>query len=73
MPFKMPAKALIPLLILAVMGIFLLDDGITGFVTKDSCQGPSCSDSQLSLDGIYLGGILLFLAVAGHIALSKKK
>ena len=78
-------KVIFPLLILALMGLFFLGDGITGWVTSQSCCFPPncdpenvCSKEEvgfnnLNIQGIYLGGIMVLLAVAGYIIMHKRK
>ena len=83
---KSSIKIIFPLIVLALLGLFFLGDGITGWVTSQSCCFPPdcdeenlCPETQflsttqnLNFQGVYLGGILLILAIVGYIVLHHK-
>lgn len=80
-------KVIFPIVILALLGLFFLGDGITGWVvSKSCCFPPDCPEEELcseanvqfsqsqnlNTQGIFLGGILLILAIVGYIVLYRK-
>jgi len=79
-------KVIFPLLILALLGLFFLGEGITGWVVSKSCcfppdcpeedlcpsVQPNLSPDNLNIQGIYLGGIMLVLAIVGYLILHHK-
>jgi hypothetical protein len=82
----MQYKVVFPLVILALLGLFFLGDGITGLVvSQNCCYPPNCPVEKLCLDariapmysnvylqGVYIGGILLLLAILGYTIIRKK-
>jgi hypothetical protein len=74
-------KIVFPLVVLALLGLFFLGDGITGWIVSQSCCfPPNCpqeymceaASPQLSVQGFYVGAILLTLAVVGYLIIYRK-
>lgn len=85
----MNKKAVIILAILAILGVFFLGKGITGYVISQTCCfPPNCSEEDMcdlarptiespapnpDVTNIYLGGALFSVSAIAYIILQKKE